>query len=876
MNIKLNQQAVQGLQPNKFRISALLDVKLTALANNETLVWSASQNAWINSSVGGIGVASLNGLSGNLNLVAGTNIDSIVPSGTNITINASTQTTTLTSTQVAWGSAGNAVTSSRNITFLDATSRLIVGQPGTSIGILALSSSGGLGGATITTNAGATQMLFKNFSGNTVVTMDNSLNTILAGTLQEIMGADITASSTITFNAGNYNNITGNTTINLWESAGLQNGTCKTVRFTGKGTIKHNQTASGTAFPLLLNSSTDLVTDNKNTKLIMRLNVPISAWEQIGTVSSDGNAGSGVSLQYSLNAYSGGVTNIPSASVTQAQMATMTQNRLLGRYTGSANTVDEIQIGTGLALSGAGVLTSTGAIATVSNSDGTLTISPTTGSVVASLASNVPLAHTWTGVNIYTPTARSSGVASYFVINTPADTGITANTEAIGINHNTNTRTWVDGTIAVQREFLFQAPTYAKTTTSVTFTKSGTLVITGAPISGTGVTQTNPYALWVQSGNSHFGSVLGGSPLAPTLGTGVEIAESNNTDGGEILSVTNISNGTSAYSGVNLNNDLANGSTYTHFAGMYYSSSTYNTTAFGTAFAVANQLAIQNTDGPLTLSAQGASQYVNIIIAGTASTNEVGRFTTTGLTLGLTGTLSGQLSLKGSTSGTAILTVPVAAGTPTITLPTVTGTLATLAGTESLSNKTLVAPILGTPTSGNLSNCTNYPNVTQSVAGLVASAGQLLGTNTNDNASAGNIGEVFQNSTLRSSPTALTTVTPVNIASITLTAGDWDIGFSAGATAGTGTILANYLYSVSKISATLPATDTTGVPTSGEIRMAIPPVSGTLATSGNFALPGIPIRASISGSTTFYLVVQASFSVSTLSAYGSIWARRVR
>ena len=31
---------------------------------------------------------------------------------------------------------------------------------------------------------------------------------------------------------------------------------------------------------------------------------------------------------------------------------------------------------------------------------------------------------------------------------------------------------------------------------------------------------------------------------------------------------------------------------------------------------------------------------------------------------------------------------------------------ATLAGTETLTNKTLTAPVLGTPASGNLSNCT--------------------------------------------------------------------------------------------------------------------------------------------------------------------------
>lgn len=85
------------------------------------------------------------------------------------------------------------------------------------------------------------------------------------------------------------------------------------------------------------------------------------------------------------------------------------------------------------------------------------------------------------------------------------------------------------------------------------------------------------------------------------------------------------------------------------------------------------------------------------------------------LILGVNVTTLGSIKLFGNTSGDATIQSAAVAGTATvITLPAVTSTLATLAGTETLTNKTLTSPTLttpalGTPASGTLTNATGLP-----------------------------------------------------------------------------------------------------------------------------------------------------------------------
>jgi hypothetical protein len=107
-------------------------------------------------------------------------------------------------------------------------------------------------------------------------------------------------------------------------------------------------------------------------------------------------------------------------------------------------------------------------------------------------------AQTFTGLQTIdtlavTPTARTSGVAPYLTVTTPADTGITASTESIGANFAAAGRTWVDGTTTLQRERVFAAPVYNKTTTAAVFTTAVNVDIAD-PVAGAGVTFTNKWA----------------------------------------------------------------------------------------------------------------------------------------------------------------------------------------------------------------------------------------------------------------------------------------------------------------------------------------------------------------------------------------------
>ena len=146
--------------------------------------------------------------------------------------------------------------------------------------------------------------------------------------------------------------------------------------------------------------------------------------------------------------------------------------------------------------------------------------------------------------------------------------------------------------------------------------------------------------------------------------------------------------------------------------------------------------------------------------------------------------------------------------------------------------------------------------------------GGIVGTTTNNNANAGSVGEYIASTVLQASRVALTSGTPVNITSISLTAGDWDVTALLGLSENSSTSWTYYAGSISTVSATHSTSQTNNI--LGSIN------SATLAVVNAYIQAPV-VRVSLASTTTYYFVGQGGFTGgSGQAAFGTIRARRVR
>lgn len=165
------------------------------------------------------------------------------------------------------------------------------------------------------------------------------------------------------------------------------------------------------------------------------------------------------------------------------------------------------------------------------------------------------------------------------------------------------------------------------------------------------------------------------------------------------------------------------------------------------------------------------------------------------------------------------------------------------------TSPTLVTPVLGAATATSLNFGTSATDGIKGVTGAT-------------NAAAGVVGEYVTSNVSVASAISLTSPTPSDVTSISVTAGDWDIfGNVVILTGGSSTAYAGW-------TSTTSATQPNGSLICGSAYAAV------TGHQFRFALPYL--RVSVNTTTTVYLTAQCTFSTSTATACGSIFARRIR
>jgi hypothetical protein len=281
----------------------------------------------------------------------------------------------------------------------------------------------------------------------------------------------------------------------------------------------------------------------------------------------------------------------------------------------------------------------------------------------------------------------------------------------------------------------------------------------------------------------------------------------------------------------------------------------------------------QWTNSNATAPTIGTTAITFSQISGAGTYSATGGITLTGNQFSITtgGITNAMLTNPSVTIGSTTVALGATAATLaglTLTSPTISGTVAgahtysgalTLSAALTYGGVTLSNAVTGT---GNmvLSASPTISGLTVTGSFTPAQVAGIVGTTTNNNATAGAIGEFVTNSATGLNPAD---GTPTNITSISLTAGDWDV-WGTGSESIAGTTNAYAEVSISTTTATR--------------NNAVGAWYGTTEPMNNFAveMPIAPIRFSLGVTTTIYLVFFASVNNTNTKTVGGILNARRR
>ena len=388
--------------------------------------------------------------------------------------------------------------------------------------------------------------------------------------------------------------------------------------------------------------------------------------------------------------------------------------------------------------------------------------------------------------------------------------------------------------------------TTASTGAAEEISVAGGLTLSGGTLTGTSGTVT---AVSVVSANGLAGSSSGGATPALTLSTTITgLLKGNGTAISAATSGTDYAPATSGTS-ILYGNGSGGFSNVTIGTGVSFAAGTLSATGSGGTVTSVAALTLGTTGTDLSSTvANGTTTPVITLQVPTASAANRGALSAADWTTFNSKQPAGSYLVSGG-----------ALGTPS------SGTVTNLTGTASINTNGAHNGTVGatTPNTGAFTTLsatdTITPNQTKGI----------VGTTTNNDAQAGSVGEYVEAIASTAVNCAADTAWS-DVASISLTAGDWDVSgmlciYNNGATwtradLGIGAVAGD---------------NGTGIITGSNQSLMIFASTSTAITFLTFAVPSY--RVSLSTTTTYYLKANATYSAGTpKTGFGRISARRVR